>query len=142
MAKSNPISVTEVKGPRRSNFLINHVGGLFAVYETLVFNLMGKHTSGKYNGGNWKFMEGANGAFYMSLDSTETFDATNPDNWFEGEMSAEALSLGVNILVQNRLIWELHAKGRNVDALIEKYDALREIAYQNAECSKILSFID
>jgi hypothetical protein len=139
--------VTEVPENERMGFLPKHLGNFFPAvrferFEHLVYTLMEKHTSGQYLGGHWDFCEVSNGAFYMKLDTTEVFNATNPDNWFEGQMSAEALSLAVNILAQNQILWALHNKGHDVSDLIVKYEALRDYAYSHAEHVNIIKFID
>ena len=46
-----------------------------------------------YNGGYWHFYRLSNGGFYMAPDMEHVFSVSCPMNFFQGELSADALGI-------------------------------------------------
>lgn len=120
----------------RPDFLPTYCGSHFLHFETSVF-AYADHFCPSYQGGYWEFYTLSNGGFYMQLATEETFSVTNDANYFSGELSADAFSIGINLYALNALL-QKHTDNR----LIEHYYALRDFAIQHPEASAILSFID
>lgn len=133
---SSPITKIPVALCDRSNFLPNHAGPQFLRYEMLTFDIMGK-VCAEYHGGMWDFFELSNGGFYMAPDSEKRFRLVWEDNWFDGEMSADAAGIGVSLMAQSWL-----SGATNSESLAEKFYQLRDYAADHAEASAIFGFID
>lgn len=131
-----PIEKQLVKEKNRPEFLPKYCGSHFLQFETSVFSFAG-HFCHAYQGGYWEFYTLSNGGFYMQLVSKDIFSVTNDANYFSGELSADAYSIGINLYALNALL-QKHADNQ----LIEHYYALRDFAIQHKEASAILSFID
>ena len=120
----------------RPNFLPKHAGKAFLRYEMLAFDIMGKACQ-DYHGGMWDFFELSNGGFYMAPDSEKCFRLIWEDNWFDGELSADAAGIGVSLMAQSWLSSATHS-----ESLAGKFHQLRGYAMQHAEASAIFGFID
>ena len=120
----------------RPDFLRKHFGHRFLIFENLVYSFM-DHFCEEYSGGYWQFYNLSNGGAFMSLDSDRTFSVCNPMNYFEGKMSAEAVSIGVNMFAMNSLMSEPCD-----EKLIDLYYALKDFGVQHNEAQAILGFID
>ena len=70
--------------------------GLFLIYEFLVYRYL-EEFSHQYSGGYWEFVELSNGGFYMSLKCLSRYHLCVATNGFEGDMSADAASVVVNL---------------------------------------------
>ena len=121
---------------KRMEFLPKFVGKKFMKYETMIYEYL-DCASEDYNGGFWEFYTLSNGGFYMAVESEKRFRMEWPDNYYEGEMSADAASIGVNLFVQNAFAWEVDAE-RFTDA----FHQLRDYAAEHAEAPEIFRFID
>ncbi len=130
------ITKTLVKEKDRLNFLPKHLGNNFLKFETLVYAFMDNFCEG-YSGGFWTFWTLDNGGILMTLDSQQSFKVINPMNYFEDTMSAEALSIGVNMFALNALMAE-----KCDQRLVDYYYALRDFAAEHKEASTIFGFID
>lgn len=120
----------------RLDFLPRHFGKRFFMFENMVYSFM-DHFCEEYSGGYWQFYTLSNGGAFMSLDSDKTFSVCNPMNYFEGKMSAEAASIGVNIFALNALL----SKACD-EKLIDLYYALKDFGAEHHEAQAILGFID
>lgn len=125
-----------VPGHLRASTLPNKFPGLYMVYESLVFRYLELFSS-SYEGGYWDFVELSNGGFYMSLRSSQPFHLFIASNGFDGEMSADAASVVVNLFAQCQL-----ANQHELDSLIDMYHALRGYASEHSEARQILRAID
>ncbi|MGB0372012.1 MAG: antirestriction protein [Opitutales bacterium] len=120
----------------RMEFLPNAVGNKFLQYEALTFTFMDKACH-EYNGGHWHFYHLSNGGFYMAPNRSDKLEMTWADNFFEGEMSADAAGIAISLMAQNAFAWEVDA-GR----FTEKYHALLDYASEHEEGALIYRFID
>ncbi len=134
------ISVTKtlVATPERLGTLPRYLGKHYLEFEMSVYGFMDRFCE-SYNGGYWDYYKLSNGGFFMCLSGEHRFNVVNDGNHFSSEMSAEAVSVGVNIFALNALLW-----GDHVDAKIfDLYDDLRDYAAEiPGEASKIIGFID
>ena len=121
----------------RLDFLPRHVGAKFLSYEQAIYRMMDKHCQG-YTGGFWDYYTLSNGGFFMAYDQPDRgFRVEQPLNYYEGVMSAEAASIGVNLYVQNTFAWQV-----DPERFSDAYHALRDFAAQHPEGGEILRFID
>ena len=120
----------------RLDFLPRHTGKHFLRYEQLVYATMDKSCEG-YSGGFWHYYTLSNGGFFMALDDHRRFRVECDSNGYEGEMSAEAVSLGVNLFVQNRFAWEIEA-----EHFSNAFYQLKDFAAEHPEVRDIMAFID
>lgn len=81
----------------------------------------------------------------MTLDDREKrVKVINPDNYYEGMMSPDALSIGICIIALNRLMWAAAEQGamRLGKELQDHWDWLKDYAYEHPERVEIARFID
>jgi hypothetical protein len=124
-----------VPGHLRASTLPKKFPALYVVYESLVYRYLELFSS--YDGGYWEFIELSNGGFYMSLRSSKPVQLYIASNGFDGEMSADAASIVVNLFAQCHL-----ANQHELDSLIDLYHSLREYACEHSETRQILRAID
>lgn len=138
LALNNSVGITKtiVPGHKRSSVLPTRFPGLFLVYEMLVYRYKESFCQ-DYSGGYWDFVELSNGGFFMSLRSDLLCKLIIPTNGYEGEMTAEAASIVVNIFALSQL-----ANEHKMDFLIDMYHALRDFACDHPEARQILCAID
>lgn len=120
----------------RLEFLPRFVGKHFMAYEAYIFNKM-KEDAAKYNGGFWEYYTLFNGGFYMSLTQEKPLKMVCVGNYYEGEMSADAASIGVNLFALNTFACEI-----NPEKFGEAYYQLRDYAIQHNEAAQIMAYID
>jgi len=130
------ISKRLVPENKRLDFLPRHFGNRFLMFENMVYSFM-NHFCEDYSGGYWQFYTLSNGGAFMSLDSDKTFNVCNPMNYFDGKISAEAASIGVNIFALNALL-----NDPCDEKLIDLYYALKDFGAEHKEAPAILGFID
>ena len=122
----------------RMDFLPRHAGDLYLAYEYAVYQLMAKACN-EYDGGYWDYMDLSNGGFYMLLtdaNSDKQLFMQWDGNYYRGEMSLAAASIGINLFAQNRFA------NKPVDKFTEYYYQLRNFAAQHVEACEIFRFID
>ena len=91
-----------------------------------------------YKGGYWEFYLLSNGGLYLGLRGYDgPLRIAWGGNYFSGEMSTDAASIGVNLFALSQLSCET-AK----DSVCELFYALRTYAIQHEERALILGFID
>lgn len=131
------ITKTLIKSGDRLDFLPKHVGRKFLQYEQAIYRYMHEYCEG-YTGGMWNYYTLSNGGFFMAWDADETsLKVSQPMNYYEGEMSAEAASVGMNLYVQNAFAHQVDA-----ERFSEAFHALRDFAIQHQEAAQIMAFID
>ncbi|WP_331351220.1 antirestriction protein [Cellvibrio sp. UBA7671] len=135
-ASQSKIVATVVPGHLRAATLPKRFPGMFLVFESLVYRYL-EVFSDNYKGGYWEFFDLSNGGFYMSLNSNARFYLSIASNGFEGEMTADAASLVVNMFAIGQL-----ANQHKTDYLIELYHLLRTFVSEHPEVNRILCAID
>jgi len=121
---------------KRLDYLPRFLGKHFLSYENAIYDHMGT-SSPDYKGGYWDYYTLSNGGFYMALSQSEPLKMACVSNYFEGEMSADAASIGVNLFVLNAFAWQV-----NAEKYSEAFHGLRDYVLEHEEAAKILSFID
>lgn len=121
-----------VPGHLRASTLPQKFPAMFLVYESLVYRYMNVFASRCY-GSYWEFVELSNGGFYMSLIVTRRLYLSIASSGFEGEMTADAASIVVNLFAQHQL-----AGQHKIESLIDKFNTLYEYAAIHPESQQIL----
>lgn len=131
-----PTTATKCPDHQRLDFLPRHAAGQFLIYEQTVYAYMYKACS-VYRGGVWDYYSLSNGGFFMAWDVTGSVPMEWPDNFYDGEMSARAASIAVNLMVQGHL-----CASRDAERFIRSYRALSRYAAEHDESGEIFRFID
>lgn len=92
----------DVEESDRLSFLPELFGTDFLAAEMQVYALAEKHIT-DYCGGFWHFIRIPEGGGYMMPDG-DRFHLTNPDNWFDRSVSADAAGIIITALAINRRI--------------------------------------
>ncbi|MCU7846945.1 MAG: antirestriction protein [Candidatus Thiodiazotropha sp. (ex Lucinoma kastoroae)] len=130
------ITKTLIKEKDRLDFLPTHIGKNYLKYEFIIFRFMDMFCE-DYSGGYWDYFNLDNGGMFISLNGEINLKVCNPNNYFDDQMSAEAVSIGVNLYALNTLV-----NTPDPEQLINLYYALRDFACEHREANKILKFID
>jgi len=130
------VTATEVPETERLAAMDQFLSTKSVEFEIWIYSLMDQFTTG-YDGGYWNFYQLSNGGFFMSLMSDEKFQVSIDSNYFKGEMSAEAISIVVNLFAYC-LLSEKYQSERFTDL----YHNLLAYAYDHAEAGLILGAID
>jgi hypothetical protein len=104
--------------------------------EATIFGIAMEHT--EYSGGFWDFYETSNGAFFMTPSSDTPFQWSNPMNFSEGEVSAEALGIIACLYAYSHMSFK-HTKNESFG---KQYHKLREFSYNHPEAVMISRAID
>ena len=139
-SNSIPIKTITVVEAKRLATLVKHFGSSCITFESLMYDIASSLCP-DYKGGYWTFLELTNGGFYMSPTDSESYKIEVIGNYYQGELSADAIGIVVTIFAINFLI----CKTKNDDAiekLSEKYHLLLDYAQDHKESSKIFSAID
>lgn len=133
------ITKTQVQEHLRSEFFPNALGSdssLYVKYENLTYAFLEK-ASTEYAGGFWDFYNLSNGGFYMAPSTEKTLKMEWLDNYYKGEMSADAAGICMNLMTLNAFAWQISA-----DRFAPKYQALLDYASEHEEAPAIFRFID
>lgn len=120
----------------RASFLPNHAGKHFLRYESLTYCLM-EQACDAYSGGLWTFHTLSNGGFFMAPDMDGRLQISWIDNYYDGEMSAEAAGIGISLMAQSQMAFIT-----NQPRFSEAFHALRDYALEHTEAGQIFRFID
>lgn len=137
----DPITSQRIPESERGDILPRYTGAAFLRFESLVYTLMGRACA-DYHGGFWQFYALSNGGFFMAPDRDEPMTLTWPDNYFEGQMSAEAAGIGVSLMALSFLTFSERISDATRECLADRFHELREFASAHAEANLILGFID
>ncbi len=94
----------------------------------------------EYNGGYWDFHELSNGGFYVAPSGPEKFTVSCPMNYFNGELSADALGIVACLTAYSHLSFCTEQTFARVCA--RQFHLLRAFACEHDEGTAILSAID
>ncbi|MFN4267059.1 MAG: antirestriction protein [Aquabacterium sp.] len=124
---------------RRLEFLPMLFGEqLMIIGEMTVFSLMSKF-SPDYHGGLWDFVEVPNGGYMRPSVSHDSrlYKFSCPDNWFEGEVSADAAGIIVTLIALSHMSFK-----DRTDRCADHFHALRDFVDGHPEASLIYRAID
>ena len=94
----------------------------------------------EYNGGYWDFYRLSNGGFYMSPSGDMRYSVSCPMNFFNGELSADALGIVACLTAYSHLSFcseQVFAR-----ECARQFHLLRTFACEHEEGTAILSAID
>ena len=137
--KQAVITKTLLDDEARMTALPKHFGPLFSDYERAVYEFM-EHFCPSYKGRYWKCFELSNGGFFMSLDNEKKLEIINSHNGFEGTMSSEAASIGVNLMVITNLSYLENLSAEIASRLAGLHGRLQAFAAQHEEAALIAGF--
>lgn len=107
--------------------------------EPVIYGQTEKMTRGEYRGGYWEFFVLDNGGFYMAPDDDRVF-TVSCDNFWQGELSADALGIVVCLYAYSHLSFSRYAGFARICA--DHYHRLRQYMLEHAEVTAILGAID
>ena len=141
--RHEPIQVATVADDQRLAFMPKHFGKQMMRVEGNVYTFAGNLLEG-YDGGYWEFREASNGAGYMvppkPATPTGLYRCSGPLTTADVELSADAAGIVVTIFALTLAVE--HSENLGSIWLIAKIDALKDVAYEHAECGAILRAID
>lgn len=127
---------TLVAPENRLDFMPEMFGRHFFSAEMLVFGWMDRLCEG-YCGGYWNFLKLSNGGCYLAPNREGVMRIRNHLNYFDEEMSADAVGIVVTLFALCDL------SNRTLDEEItERYYALKVFAMNHAEAALISAAID
>ncbi|MBS1038123.1 antirestriction protein [Gluconobacter cerinus] len=124
----NEITKKIVPNNRRMAFLPKLFGKQFVQGEGLVFDLATKMCP-TLDASYWEFYELSNGGMFMAptvTDNDQLYDCENVENYFEGKMTAEAVAVGVNLMVLSMLSFRDSSIAEHYHLLRDYIDMLPE----------------
>lgn len=130
------ITAQRVGNDERMDFLPKAFGADYLQGEGLVFSWL-RELSYDYQGGYWHYYWLSNGAFYMAPDISSKLRLVWANNFFDGEMSADAAGIVATLYGLNHLT----CIACN-EMLADRYYGLRAYADEHPEASLIWRAID
>lgn len=134
---SEKISATKVSEDDRMDFMPKHLGIKHLMAGQNLFFVWLEKLSEDYKGGYWEFYELSNGGWYTAPAGEKRYKMSQPGNFYEGEMSADAAGITASLYSLGQL-----ADTTEEDSFINAYHLLRDFAIEHAEGQEILSAID
>ena len=105
--------------------------------EPAVFGIT-ERMAESYSGGFWNFFLLSNGGFYLALAGEDTYHVTC-DNYFEGDLSADALGITATLWSYSHLSF---TAGSFAHCYADHYYRLREFIFEHRESREITQAID
>jgi hypothetical protein len=105
--------------------------------EPVIFNIT-ERMAEDYKGGYWDFYLLSNGGFYLSLAEEKTYQVSC-ENFFEGNLSADALSISACLISYSHLSFGGDAYAHNY---ADQFYKLREFMLNHPEVKQILGATD
>lgn len=137
MHDQEPITRMLVGARSRMAFMPKHLGARnLMIGQSLFFMYLNK-LSDDYKGGYWEFYELSNGGWYTAPRGEQRYRMHWDENYYEGDMSADAAGLTASLYAINHL-----ANATGEDHLIQAYHWLREYAVEHPEWEQIGQAID
>lgn len=135
-----PITRLTIAEDKRLDATADRFGIWFPLtVEVAVYRITEHITEGRYNGGWWWMYELSNGGFYMAPDAEETFQV-HCDNYWQGELSADALGITACLYAFSRLSYAENVAFGKLCA--EHYYLLRDYMFEHQEVPEILGATD
>lgn len=135
-------AATRLEGAQRLTFLPSLFSTDFMVSEATVYAYAMRHIEG-YEGGFWHYNRLPDGAGYMVPDMASV-SFSNPDNYFESEVSAEVAGIIITALVLNHRSW--HHSHHDRDELCrhfcKRYEQLMAFVSEHPKAATIYRALD
>lgn len=135
-------TATPVRPSALFDFLPTLFGADYLSAEASIFAYATKYLR-DYSGGEWTFNQLPDGAGYLAPEDERVF-VSNPDNWFEGEMSGDAAGIFITAMVLNHRSW-LHSHHDEEEACrhyVKRYEQLMAFVSTHREASAIYRALD
>ncbi|QHS50054.1 antirestriction protein (plasmid) [Klebsiella michiganensis] len=135
-------TATPVRPSALFDFLPTLFGADYVKAEACIFAYAQKYLR-DYCGGEWAFNQLPEGAGYLAPED-ERVVVSNPDNWFEGEMSGDAAGIFITAMVLNHRAW-MHSHHDQPEAsrhYVNRYEQLMAFASTHREASAIYRALD
>jgi hypothetical protein len=130
------ITATRVPEAGRFEFLPRYFGRYMLAVERRIYLRM-EDLAPDYSGGYWHFWELANGGCYLAPQG-ERFRIVQPNNGFDGTVSADA----AGVIVTLYALSELSFRYSRESLFGHLFYRLRDFAAEHAENGKIFAAID
>lgn len=131
-----PVTARKIPLRNRLGALPRHFGQNMMAVEAVVFAYM-RELVECYQGGYWEFYDLSNGGFYMAPTGSESLRVTVTDNYYEGELSADAAGIVACLFAYNYV-----ASSTGSGALVSHYHRLRAYAKAHPEADEIAAAIN
>lgn len=136
MTTSTPkLTTRQVPEHRRMSAVFRAFGRLAVTVEHDAQAVM-RESCAAYSGGLWNYHELSNGGFYMTPTGEDSFQVSR-SNYFEGELSAEAVGIMVS-LAAIMICWGRY----EVKLMGLRYENLIDFARDHAEWPLIRAALD
>lgn len=120
-------------GPAQAAAVARAYGGLAVILESLVFHTA-EQCSAEYRGGCWVFVTNDAEDLGFWYPTGQPTYPVSCENYFQSAaMDAPSFGAACTVVALNHLIWRLHAKGLDTDALSDQFDRLRFWIFDVAE---------
>ncbi len=132
-----------VPNNQRMNFLPYLFSRDYLNGELNIYAYAARYIEG-YSGGMWQFCKLPNGGGYLAPTCKERYDICNPENWYNGTMSAEAAGIFITSLVLNHRCW-LHYHNDEEELsqhYVNRFEQLREFIQTHPERAEIQAALD
>lgn len=136
------ITATPVRPSSLLDFLPTLFGADYVKAEACIYAYAAKYIR-DYSGGEWTFNQLPDGAGYLAPEEERVF-VSNPDNWFEGEMSGDAAGIFITAMVLNHRAW-MHSHHDQQEAsrhYVNRYEQLMAFVPTHREASAIYRALD
>jgi len=131
------ITSTEIPNSERLNALPGYFGKSMMKVEGAIYHYM-THLCSDYDGGYWSFYALSNGGFYMAPLSEEKQHIEWADNYFKGDMTADAAGIVACLFTYSHLS---ETTSEN-ETLVNRFHQLREYALDHPEAGLIFQAIN
>lgn len=136
------ITATPVRPSALFDFLPTLFGSDYVRAECCIYAYADKYIQG-YDGCEWVFNQLPDGAGYLAPED-ERVVVSNPDNWFEGEMSGDAAGIFITAMVLNHRAW-MHSHHDEEEACrhyVNRYEQLMAFVSTHREAGAIYRALD
>ena len=135
---SSPCQViaTHVPDSERLAFLPRYFRAWMLIVENAIYCHL-RELSPDYHGGLWDYFALSNGGCYLAPQGA-TFRLEQPNNGFQGTVSADAAGIISTLYALSHLSFEHESK----TIFAQRFHELREFALEHAEASLIFRAID
>ncbi len=96
-------------------------------------------------GGTWTIFPAKDGTdLFFAVPPSGNYTVDSASNYYSGAMDSMTLGASVTLMVFNRLLWDAHSHGHDIDDATERFYALKDALLDNplVDSGELLSYID
>ena len=141
---TSPITTTQVEDDKLFDFLPAYFGErYYSLYESLIYSTMRKICP-EYKGGHWLYFNLSNGGHFMGVAYELDYKVWIESNHFAEDMSSDAASIVVNLLVLSFVAAKAYENNDedHAEHLINQHQLMMDFAREHKEAEKILRAVD